>query len=308
MGARNLPVRDDGSIAAAMTNDRVSFRPTMIGVFAIIVAAGLLLTLLMPLLNNNRVPPYASHCGAKMRQIALAALTYSSYSNDQLPVGIDTHTRHTAFTHLLPYLEAGLVYDCFDLSLHTDKNTACTSIKVPLFICPSGYGRPADVWASPGGGEYYGSNYVMCFGSFGLSPPSKQGLGCFLLDRPAPLGAIADGYSNTALLSEVVMRGNPEPAGVWAYGDAGTSAYTHSQLPNSGKHVRAATDGNWRDAFAVANSNHPNGVNVAFADGSVRFIDDTIDPVVWSAIGTAAGQEPSDSHAIRFNKSKTGAR
>jgi prepilin-type N-terminal cleavage/methylation domain-containing protein/prepilin-type processing-associated H-X9-DG protein len=39
-------------------------------------------------------------------------------------------------------------------------------------------------------------------------------------------------------------------------------------------------------------SNHPNGVNMSFADGSVKFIKDTIAPVTWWAIGTRNQGEP----------------
>jgi prepilin-type N-terminal cleavage/methylation domain-containing protein/prepilin-type processing-associated H-X9-DG protein len=47
-----------------------------------------------------------------------------------------------------------------------------------------------------------------------------------------------------------------------------------------------------------AQSNHPGGVNVAFLDGSVKFIKDTIAPITWAAIATRAGGEvvSSDSY------------
>jgi len=40
-------------------------------------------------------------------------------------------------------------------------------------------------------------------------------------------------------------------------------------------------------------SQHSSGVNFAFADGSVHFIPDSVNPVVWHALGTRAGGEPS---------------
>jgi prepilin-type processing-associated H-X9-DG protein len=39
-------------------------------------------------------------------------------------------------------------------------------------------------------------------------------------------------------------------------------------------------------AAITANSNHPGGVNAGFADGSVRFIKDTIDLKTWWALGS----------------------
>jgi len=39
-------------------------------------------------------------------------------------------------------------------------------------------------------------------------------------------------------------------------------------------------------------SNHPGGVNVAFSDGSVKFVKDTVSLQSWWAIGTRNGGEP----------------
>ena len=42
---------------------------------------------------------------------------------------------------------------------------------------------------------------------------------------------------------------------------------------------------------APPTSNHPGGVNISFADGSVRFVKDTVNMQTWWAIGTRAGGE-----------------
>jgi prepilin-type processing-associated H-X9-DG protein len=44
------------------------------------------------------------------------------------------------------------------------------------------------------------------------------------------------------------------------------------------------------DAFPPG-SNHPGGVNMCFADGSVKFIKNTINLQTWWAIGTRNGGE-----------------
>jgi prepilin-type processing-associated H-X9-DG protein len=38
-------------------------------------------------------------------------------------------------------------------------------------------------------------------------------------------------------------------------------------------------------------SNHPGGVNMAFADGSVKFLKQTINDRAWQSLGTRAGGE-----------------
>ena len=40
-----------------------------------------------------------------------------------------------------------------------------------------------------------------------------------------------------------------------------------------------------------ASSSHPGGVNVLFADGSVRFIKNSINQFTWFALGTRANGE-----------------
>jgi prepilin-type processing-associated H-X9-DG protein len=44
-------------------------------------------------------------------------------------------------------------------------------------------------------------------------------------------------------------------------------------------------------AFSNADSYHPGGVNVLLADGSVRFIKNTINQGTWWALGTIGGGE-----------------
>ena len=43
--------------------------------------------------------------------------------------------------------------------------------------------------------------------------------------------------------------------------------------------------------IATANSNHPGGVNVLMADGSVRFAKDSINQATWWALGTRGNGE-----------------
>jgi prepilin-type N-terminal cleavage/methylation domain-containing protein/prepilin-type processing-associated H-X9-DG protein len=73
--------------------------------------------------------------------------------------------------------------------------------------------------------------------------------------------------------------------------------YSHVMTPNHASCVfptdspptgRGSTE--WRNLMA-ANSNHPGGVNMAFLDGSVRFIKNSISVTTYAALGTMAGGE-----------------
>ena len=65
-----------------------------------------------------------------------------------------------------------------------------------------------------------------------------------------------------------------------------------SKRPN-----RKSCDAGWEsfDTLMSTSSLHPGGVNVLFCDGSVRFVNDSVEQQVWWAIGTRDGRERIDS-------------
>src|SRR5262249_20573648 len=134
-----------------------------------------------------------------------------------------------------------------------------------------------------------------------------------------PLTDITDGTSNTVLLSEAL---SPETSAGWGgpigsilYGNMGGGLFTMTIAPNSSAPDRPigpcpqnqgitsykapclSLGGNawWTrsavGAYVGARSRHTGGVNVALADGSVRFVADGIDLLTWRALGTRAGGE-----------------
>ena len=63
--------------------------------------------------------------------------------------------------------------------------------------------------------------------------------------------------------------------------------------------IPTTTYGGWgtfMDAIPPS-CNHPGGVNIAFADGSVKFIKNQITYQTWWALGTRNGQEALSSDA-----------
>ena len=112
-----------------------------------------------------------------------------------------------------------------------------------------------------------------------------------LLSIGAQPGAGGGGTTTSAL--------PPANGNIWLAGNPGSSlcwdAYNHFMPPNSTGCDNQA-DGNtggWAtlpDAFPPS-SNHSGGVNIGFADGSVRFIKDTVAVQNWWAIGTRNGSE-----------------
>jgi len=78
----------------------------------------------------------------------------------------------------------------------------------------------------------------------------------------------------------------------WTSGNCGTGGgYSHINLPNSRAGIFKGAGLAPHYSMIGASSNHPGGVNVAFLDGSLRFVADTIDVAAWRALATRAGGE-----------------
>lgn len=81
----------------------------------------------------------------------------------------------------------------------------------------------------------------------------------------------------------------------WLYGGWHDTWYNHVVTPNSP--IPDCDNGpvlGGGKGLHTARSFHPGGVHVAFADGAVKFISDSIDLLVWHAVSTRAGGEAAD--------------
>jgi len=89
----------------------------------------------------------------------------------------------------------------------------------------------------------------------------------------------------------------------WADGALGSTIFNTVQTPNSlgfngcRSGCGAGCDGSCGLSMP-ATSNHPGGVNCTFADGSVKFIKDSISMTVWWTLGTRAGGEVVSSDSF----------
>jgi prepilin-type N-terminal cleavage/methylation domain-containing protein/prepilin-type processing-associated H-X9-DG protein len=83
---------------------------------------------------------------------------------------------------------------------------------------------------------------------------------------------------------------NPRRGEQWINGHFGNTLYNHFYTPNAvGKWD--CGNGSHNKALTSARSSHSGGVNVLFADGSVRFVSDSIPQPTWLAIATRNGGE-----------------
>ncbi len=170
------------------------------------------------------------------------------------------------------------------------------------------YGTATDATTGPWG-----------LGIFGVSSGQSTDANATVQSRKLTLAMVSDGSSNTVLLSEGlmsnIMPGWGGPMGEIVYGNMAGALFSTSTTPNSatadrvfGPCPQTLGDTEYRapcssiggaawfsqsavGAFAAARSTHSGGVNAAFGDGAVRFIDNTINLATWRALGTVAGGE-----------------
>ncbi|NBO92545.1 MAG: DUF1559 domain-containing protein [Planctomycetia bacterium] len=184
--------------------------------------------------------------------------------------------------------------------------------------------------ACVGSGDMYGSATDTTTGPwgvgvFGVTPLQTTDPNGRIFNTTGPktagitLVTISDGTSNTLLLSEALApettTGWAGPIGAILYGNMGGALFSASLSPNSTSPDRPigpcpqnqgissyrapclSLGGNawWSrsaiGAFAGARSMHTGGVNAAMADGSVRFVSNSVDLMTWRALGTRSNGE-----------------
>lgn len=159
--------------------------------------------------------------------------------------------------------------------------------------------------------------------------PGETQTGMFAYLSHISFSSVIDGLSNTALFSERLRgSGSPNPrsdifminsqtslqatwqtctsinpltatpltskwGASWCMGENCCTQYNHVAGPNQLSCGGTGFPGTMSNmAMQVStSSNHPGGVNVCMVDGSVHFVQDTVDLMVWRAIGTRAGSE-----------------
>lgn len=173
-----------------------------------------------------------------------------------------------------------------------------------------------------GSGDMYGAatdatNGPWGVGVFGVT--AGQSIDVGPINVSIKINQIQDGTSKTLLLSEGIVTG---PTSGWGgamgeivYGNMGGALFSASITPNSSSPDRPigpcpADEGDmtypapcqslggnaWftpsaQGAFATARSRHPGGVCAALADGSVHYVADDIDLILWRGLATRSNAE-----------------
>jgi prepilin-type processing-associated H-X9-DG protein len=76
----------------------------------------------------------------------------------------------------------------------------------------------------------------------------------------------------------------------WAYGNLQVTRYNHVMPPNN-KSCFPGAEPN-KGGSTTASSNHPGGVNLGMVDGSVRFVNESVSPLIWERLGDRKDGQP----------------
>jgi prepilin-type processing-associated H-X9-DG protein len=278
---------------------------TLIETVIVIGTLAILIALLLPAVQAAREAARRSCCALNLRQIALATSSYADVWG-ALPQGVQfTFDFSTASQHvaILPLLDQSLLFNSvnFDWVIWSPANTSVMGTRVNVYQCPSDPLASlndiyrGDLFFEPGHDFFYYGPFEVAYTSYAGNAgtwfqnsrdPARlaQCNGLFYRESATRLAEISDGMSNTIVYAESavsLLTDDTErivEGSQWAGGWYGSTTFTSFYPLNpQGKVDDEYGDGLCRAFVGAASSMHPGGANVAFADGSVKFIKDTID-------------------------------
>lgn len=269
---------------------------TLVELLVVIAIIGILVALLLPAVQAAREAARRVTCLNSLAQLNLAAHNYE-FHWESLPPGVTNPTGpirsepsgiHVSWmVQLLPYLEHGSAFQNFNqkLGAYAQENEPVRRMQIGSFICPS----------DPGLGliEVGPSSYVGCHHD-SESPIDADNNGLLYLNSHVRYADITDGSSHTILFGEAKI--DADTLG-WVSGTRATlrngSSLAAKQTQQTASTAVAAV-ATPRDALFVGgfSSFHSGGgVNMSFADGSTRFMSESIDPLLLKKLANRADGE-----------------
>jgi prepilin-type N-terminal cleavage/methylation domain-containing protein/prepilin-type processing-associated H-X9-DG protein len=310
--------------AAVRPSRRAGF--TLIELLVVIAIIAILIGLLLPAVQKVREAASRMKCSNNLKQLAIALHAYHDVNSKfPQPFNRGGTTSVGWNTYVLPYIEQNNIFRLMNPAglgaYQSGVNRNAGADRMAVFLCPSYAEEHSSSTIDNAAGQLaYTIHYVGNMGPKGVNPltgaayqvngpgSSQGGLACegilpyhpgLASSNPNPPGAVAmtgitDGTSNTLLLFEVAWQGlerSPGSLRAWPRGCAWANDCTSMKnVTNAMRTVRYNGGGTFNDISM--GSNHTGGCNVAFGDGSIRFLRESVDlNRVLKPIASRAGGE-----------------
>jgi prepilin-type N-terminal cleavage/methylation domain-containing protein/prepilin-type processing-associated H-X9-DG protein len=286
---------------------------TLIELLVVIAIIGVLIALLLPAVQSAREAARRMQCTNNLKQLALAAMNYEGVngcypqSASFILNGVSTLQPYggddmSVFVRMLPFYEQGPLFNAYNLLTNAvhPSNLTIAGVTISALLCPSdpamatklnltgpdpagwsatlgaALGYPAPL--PPGTWYQAQTSYAHVDGcdEEGV-PPAASGI--IYRKGITTIAGVTDGTSNTMLFSERAIGWAAQTIenadNIFQWNTAIVPPVGAAWAPNPWRYSAAAAD-YFEAAWNAPSSMHPGGLNVAFGDGSVKFIKESI--------------------------------
>jgi prepilin-type N-terminal cleavage/methylation domain-containing protein/prepilin-type processing-associated H-X9-DG protein len=283
---------------------------TLVELLVVIAIIAILIALLLPAIQAAREAARRSSCSNNMRQIGVALHNFEDV-HKRLPAGAMWSNlgknQGSVLIFLLPYLEESSLFNAYDFRQSNVDNTTLNGSKIgtrPIetYKCPSDNYQPIyqglvphSYAASRGPTAVYDNPACSCnhpWQSFAKSPldDRQDFAGPFTrVGVELSLKRVTDGLSSTIFFGEVRPECSEHAQIGWATTNNGNGYCTtiipinyDTCDPHAADPCRRPCNWNTEVGFKSA---HSGGAQFLFGDGSVRFIEETIDHQTYQYLG-----------------------
>ena len=309
----------------SFTQQRLKTGFTLVELLVVIAIIGILIALLIPAVQMAREAARRMRCSNNLKQMVLGLHNYQD-SFGTLPSGVIAlnndfrENHHSGLTLMLPFIEQTNLHSQYNFNLpwKAPVNQQVAAQRIPLFLCPTGPNIVPDLGAIRG----EPTDYAFSKGTFAfLCLQETRGQnGMFDINSQIRLIDVKDGTSNTFAMGEALSSPRLPIGQVWTKADFdGPDAAGHdggrgsvlavtSQnpgpdnvydtaddvlMPLNAEPVVISSDAtpgrnceDHQDTVRGFYSQHPGGAQFGFGDGSVRFIQESIDARVYRGMST----------------------
>lgn len=300
---------------------------TLVELLVVIAIIGILVGLLLPAVQAAREAARRMQCSNNLKQIALSLHNYHDTHKNFPPLWISRFPgysdRANWITMSLPFIEQGNLNSRYDANSSTGGgagNQFLNAAEVPIYRCPSAPQNPPSPYPGITGFTWALGNYA-CNNGFGpmtsVNPQTAEIArtvrpGVFAANRKFGLRDMTDGTSSTMMVSEIYANASTATSSDWRgnltypencmfHWNEAPNSRTPDRLRNQlcvstpmNPCVGTFTSFSARNIIVTARSLHTGGVQVAFGDGSVRFVSESVNLISWQSIGSPANGEVVD--------------